>query len=73
MKLDDYEPLIGKSGIEELRLLASKLSGKVIQNVNSTSTGGGVAELLSRMIPLLSELGVDARWSVIKGDALSSR
>ena len=51
-----------------MRSLASKLSGKVIQNVNSTFTGGGVAEILSRMVPLMAELGVDARWSVIKGD-----
>jgi trehalose synthase len=54
--------------IEELRSLASKLSGKVIQNINSTFTGGGVAEILNRMIPLLQQLGVDARWNIIKGD-----
>jgi trehalose synthase len=30
--------------------------------------GGGVAEILSRMIPLLGQLGVDARWNIIKGD-----
>jgi trehalose synthase len=69
VKLSDYEPIVGKGSIEELSLLASKLSGKVIQNINSTFTGGGVAEILGRMLPLLSELGVDARWSVIKGDA----
>lgn len=50
-----------------MRLIAGKLAGKVIQNINSTFTGGGVAEILSRMIPLLGELGVDARWNVIKG------
>ncbi len=49
-------------------LLGSKLSGKVIQNINSTFVGGGVAEILSRMLPLLGQLGVDARWSVIKGN-----
>jgi trehalose synthase len=59
---------VGKSAIEELRLLGTKLSGKVIQNINSTFTGGGVAEILNRMIPLLQQLGVDARWSIIKGD-----
>ncbi len=59
---------MGRSVIEELRLLASKLSGKVIQNINSTHTGGGVAEILNRMIPLLGQLGVDARWSVIRGN-----
>jgi len=51
-----------------LRLLAKRLSGRVIQNINSTFSGGGVAEILQRMVPLLIELGVDARWSVIKGD-----
>jgi trehalose synthase len=40
----------------------------VIQNINSTFTGGGVAEILSRLVPLLGQLGVDARWNVIKGD-----
>lgn len=59
---------MGKSAIEELRLLGAKLSSKVIQNINSTFSGGGVAEILNRMIPLLQQLGVDARWSVIKGD-----
>jgi len=48
-------------------LLAAKLSGKVIQNINSTFSGGGVAEILSRMVPLLQQLGVDARWNIIKG------
>ncbi|MFA5075598.1 MAG: glycosyltransferase, partial [Candidatus Babeliales bacterium] len=35
--------------------------------INSTAVGGGVAEILSRMIPFLHELGVNARWDVIKG------
>lgn len=54
--------------IEELRLLAERLAGKTILNVNSTAVGGGVAEILMRMIPLLKDLGVDARWDVIKGN-----
>ena len=48
-------------------MLAARLSGKVIQNINSTFTGGGVAEILSRTVPLLEQLGVDARWNIIKG------
>ena len=40
----------------------------MIQNINSTFTGGGVAEILSRMLPLLEQLGVDARWNTIKGN-----
>jgi trehalose synthase len=51
-----------------LKLLAAALKGKVIQNINSTFTGGGVAEILNRMIPLLEQLGVDARWNIIEGN-----
>jgi len=67
-KLQDYVPLVGRSTIEALNALAGRLSGKVIQNINSTYTGGGVAEILTRMVPLLNQLGVDARWTTIKGD-----
>lgn len=67
-KLRDYESIIGRSALEELKILADKLSGKTVQNINSTYIGGGVAEILSRMVPFLNELGVNAKWSVIKGD-----
>lgn len=67
-KLSAYREIVGETIIEELYLLAEKLSGKVIQNINSTSVGGGVAEILSKIVPLLRQLGVDARWDVIKGD-----
>ncbi len=66
-KIQDYVPIVGRSTIEELRELAERLSGKVIQNINSTFTGGGVAEILTRMVPLLNQLGVDAQWTIIKG------
>jgi trehalose synthase len=66
-KIEDYTPIVGQSIIDELRLLAEKLTGKVIQHINSTAVGGGVAEILNRMVPLLKELGVDTRWDLIKG------
>lgn len=66
-KLDEYIPIVGESVMNDLRLLAGKLEGKVIQHINSTPVGGGVAEILSRMVPLLQELGVDTKWDVIKG------
>ncbi len=65
--INDYIPIVGQSIIDDLRLLAERLKGKVIQHVNSTSVGGGVAEILNRMVPLLGELGVDSRWDLIKG------
>ncbi|RJR31092.1 MAG: glycosyltransferase [Candidatus Latescibacterota bacterium] len=66
-KIDEYVPIVGQSIVDDLRLLAERLRGKVVQHVNSTAVGGGVAEILNRMVPLLRELGVDTRWDLIKG------
>ncbi len=49
-------------------MLAEPLSGKVIQTINSTFIGGGVAEILEHMVPLFNQLGVDTQWDVIKGN-----
>ncbi len=66
-KIEEYISVVGESFIDDLKLLAEKLKGKVVQQINSTSVGGGVAEILTRMVPLLRDLGVDTRWDVIKG------
>jgi len=66
-EIEKYAPLVGQSVIDDLRLLSERLKGKVIQHINSTPVGGGVAEILNRMLPLLMELGVDTKWDVIKG------
>ncbi len=66
-KLREYEQFVGSDVIDELELYAGKLQNVSVQNINSTAVGGGVAEILTRMIPLLKELGVNACWDVIKG------
>src|SRR5437899_180418 len=66
-RLDGYEPLIGKAELDELRFLAQGLRGKTVKMVNSTAVGGGVAEILNRLVPLLSELEVATHWDVITG------
>lgn len=65
--LDDYEPIVGKAEIDELRFLARDLKGKTVKMVNSTLVGGGVAEMLDRLVPLLGELEVATGWEVITG------
>ena len=67
-RVDDYRAIVGDEEVDELYLLAERLKGKSVQNINSTATGGGVAEILSRMVPLLRDLGIDAHWDVIKGN-----
>ena len=66
-KIRDYQEIVGADVVDELELFGSKLKGVGVQNINSTAVGGGVAEILVRMIPLLQELGVNAFWNVIKG------
>ncbi|MFH1782608.1 MAG: glycosyltransferase [Candidatus Omnitrophota bacterium] len=66
-RLERYEEVVGKNKIEELKLIAKYLKGKTIQHINSTAKGGGVAEILQRILPLLQELGINAQWDVIKG------
>ena len=67
-RLEDYAPIVGEARIEELRLLAAPLRGRRVRMVNSTRIGGGVAEILQRLVPLLESLGVRVAWDVIQGD-----
>lgn len=67
VRLMDYEPIVGRQTMEELYLLAEGLKGKRVKMVNSTAIGGGVAEILHRLVPLLNELGIQTQWEVIKG------
>ncbi|HOO37637.1 MAG TPA: glycosyltransferase [Deltaproteobacteria bacterium] len=66
--LTEYEKIVGPEVIDQLRQLAKLLAGMNVVHVNSTKEGGGVAEILHRIIPLKNELGLTARWEVITGD-----
>ncbi|MBV9099741.1 MAG: glycosyltransferase [Candidatus Dormibacteraeota bacterium] len=52
----------------DARVARETFSGRIVWNVNSTATGGGVAEMLQSLVPYARGAGVDARWSVIQGD-----
>jgi trehalose synthase len=66
-RLDDYKGIVGAADIDELKFLAKELAGKTLKMVNSTAVGGGVAEMLNQLVPLLNELEVKTRWDVITG------
>jgi trehalose synthase len=65
--LDDYAALLGQGEIDELRVLAKPLRGRSMEMINSTAVGGGVAEILTRLLPLAEELGLNMRWDVMTG------
>ncbi len=65
---DDYAAIVGPEVIAQLHRLAERLGPVSFVHVNSTRTGGGVAEILSRAVPLLNEMGLETTWEVIEGD-----
>ncbi|MEJ2041095.1 MAG: hypothetical protein P8X55_19530, partial [Desulfosarcinaceae bacterium] len=67
--LEQYADVVGETIISHLRTLAEPLRGMRVVHVNSTREGGGVAEILHRLIPLKQELGLETSWEVVTGDA----
>ncbi len=65
-------PLIGPERMERFHKFAQAardvLSGRVVLNVNSTPSGGGVAEMLRTLLAYARGVGVDTQWVVINGD-----
>lgn len=68
VSLDDYRRVTPKGTVPFLRCLAERVRGRRFLHVNSTRYGGGVAEILNRLVPIMTDLGVDAHWEVIEGD-----
>ena len=66
--IDQYLPVVGAAEVDELRALASPLEGSSVEMVNSTAVGGGVAEILMRLLPLMTELGLEPHWHVMQAD-----
>jgi trehalose synthase len=67
LSLNKYAPIIGDQKISEIRNLAARLAGKSVCHINSTSFGGGVAEILHKLVPLMRDVGLKADWRLIKG------
>ncbi|MEW6658581.1 MAG: glycosyltransferase [Thermodesulfobacteriota bacterium] len=68
ISLHDYEAMVGPEVIGQLHRLAERLGPRRFVHINSTRSGGGVAEILSRAVPLLHQLGLETDWEVIHGD-----
>jgi len=66
--IDLYTGIAPQGDLILLKKLGNIFRGRRFLHVNSTRAGGGVAEILVRMVPFLKDLGIDVRWEVIEGD-----
>src|SRR4051794_40871317 len=66
--LTAYERLISGPLLREINGLARSLHGCRVVHINATAQGGGVAEILQSLVPLLQSVGVDATWYVLPPD-----
>lgn len=66
-KLADYTHICGRDLIEEIHELAKPLEGARVVHLSATAFGGGVAEILYTLIPLMNDVGLETEWQVIYG------
>ncbi len=64
--LDDLADTAGRDVIEKLRALARPIEGLRVLNLSVSGFGTGTAELLNSSVPLLSDLGLDCHWQVVR-------
>ncbi len=65
--LADYTHIFGRDEIAEIRELAEPLRGARVAHVSATAFGGGVAEILYTLVPLMKDVGIDVEWQIIYG------
>ncbi|MBS3819455.1 glycosyltransferase [bacterium] len=64
---DSYLPIVGEKVIGDIFQKAHRLVNKHIVHINSSSHGGGVAEILNNLIVLVNDIGIDSGWRVLIG------
>ncbi len=69
-KMEDYREVVGDAIIADLVKKARRLYNRHIIQINSTFIGGGVAEILSRLVPMMNDEGIDTGWRVLHGNAI---
>jgi trehalose synthase len=67
--LESYRAIVGDALIQEILDLAGELTGARVVHINATAFGGGVAEMLQSLVPLMTDVGLQAEWRVIAGEA----
>jgi trehalose synthase len=65
--LADYRSIIRRELYDEVVELGERLKGARVLHVSATSFGGGVAEILYTLVPLMRDAGLDTEWDIMFG------
>ena len=65
--LADYRSIVHRELYDEVVTLGERLRGKRVLHVSATSFGGGVAEILYTLVPLMRDVGLEAEWDIMFG------
>lgn len=68
-RLEDYREIIGNEAFVDIHRRARQLYGKHFVHINSTYSGGGVAEMLRTLVPMLNNVGMETGWRVLAGSS----
>ncbi len=66
--IDNYRAIVGDRTLYDIYHKARRLYGKHILHINSTYQGGGVAEILATLVPLMNDIGIDTGWRILHGN-----
>jgi trehalose synthase len=68
IKIDDYRAVAPPGTVDIILRLAERVQGRRFLHVSGGRFGGGAAEMLRTIVPILTDLGLDASWEITGGD-----
>ena len=68
IKIDDYRAVAPPGTVDIILKLAERVQGRRFLHVSGGRFGGGAAEMLRTIVPILTDLGLDAGWEITGGD-----
>jgi trehalose synthase len=66
-KIEDYAKIVDDDVMFEIYKSARRLYKRTVVHINSTYYGGGVAEMLSALVPLMNDVGAETGWRQLRG------
>jgi len=67
-RIDDYRQVAPPGVVDIILKLAERVRGRRFLHVSGGRFGGGAAEILRAVVPILCDMGIDTHWEITGGD-----